>query len=396
MIFSILNFFRGYLIIEINGPFTERFINLAIRSNIFLWGIEKQNKNHAKMKISVRGFFHLRRAARKTKTKVKIVKRCGLPLFMHKHRKRKAFYAGFLIFALMLIFLSSFIWSVEIVGIEKTDEEALKAELKACGIDAGVLKYGHSLHEIQERLMLKVPTLSWIWVEIRGTRAIVSVKERIQKPEIFDKNTPCNLIAETDGVIENITVIYGNQVIKEGDIVKKGDLLVSGVYDTKYDGIRLLNAEGSIIATTWYEKKETFPLSRTVTEKTGNKDSRTFLKIFGKEIGLFFKKVKYNSFEEKNIYEKQIKLWGDLYLPITFKKIEFAELFKRNIDLSEEEAFVFYRDLLSEEIESGLSRDTQVLEKNAEYKVENGMITVSVTLRCREDIAEKRAIQTGG
>ena len=67
MLIKIINFLRGYLIIEVNGAFIERFINLAIRSKIYLWGIERTEKDKAVMRISVRGFHRIRKVAFKNK-----------------------------------------------------------------------------------------------------------------------------------------------------------------------------------------------------------------------------------------------------------------------------------------------------------------------------------------
>jgi len=396
MIFSLLNFLRGYLIIEVYGVFLERFINLAIKSNIFLWDIKKRSRNTATMKVSVRGFFHIRKAARKTRVKVKIIKRCGLPMFVHKHRKRKAFYIGFLIFVLIISLLTSFIWTVEIEKTSFVDEKLIRDELKACGIDVGVIKYGHSAHEIQDKLMMKIPSLSWIWVEIRGTRAIVSVKERTRKPEIFDKNTPCNIVAKYDGVIEKITAINGNQIALPGDVVKKGDLLISGVYDAKYDGVRLVNAEGTALATTWHTLKETFPLQRVATEQTGKNKKQIILSAGGKDIKIF--PLWGHGFEKFETTEenRQIKLWGDLYLPFKIKIKTINEIAEHTLKMSEYDAFVYYRDILIKSLEKELDDEVEILEKTAEHKLYGNNITVSVTLKCRCDIAEKRAIQTGG
>jgi len=395
MIFSAVNFFRGYLIIEVTGIFIERFINLAIKSNIFLWSIEKKTKNCATMKISIKGFFHIRKAVRKTKVKVKIIKRCGLPMFLHKYRKRKAFYIGFLICAAMLSALTSFVWSIEINGNERIDESLIREELKSCGISTGVLKYGHSSHKIQEEMMLKIPELSWFWVEIKGTRAIVSIKERMQKPEIFDKDSPCNLIAKCDGVIENANILNGNQVIKPGDVVKKGDLLVSGVYDTKYDGIRLLNSEGEVIAITWHSKSKTFPMQKTVTEPTGNSKTKAVINLFGMDMQIYpVGRIKYKTFTEET-NEKQLKLWGDLYLPVKIKTVTVSETTETVTKMTEDEAVGYYKEQIKNEILKEVG-GCEVLELSAEHYIRNNEITISVTLKCRENIAEKREIQVGG
>ena len=90
MILDFLYFLRGYLVIKVSGPFIERFINIATKNGILLRKITR-GKDSATMLISARGFKKIRSAARKTKTSVKIVEKCGLPLFLHKHRKRSFF-----------------------------------------------------------------------------------------------------------------------------------------------------------------------------------------------------------------------------------------------------------------------------------------------------------------
>lgn len=395
MIFKIFRFLKGYLIIEIRGQFLERFINLAIKSNIFLWDIEKTD-GLMTMKISPKGFKMIRRAARKTYTKVKIVKRCGLPLFLHKHRKRKAFYIGFLIFVIIISILTSFIWSVEIEDTNLVDKNFLRQKLKENGIYVGRIKYGHSSHEIQDKLMMEIPELSWIWIEIRGTRAIVSVRERTEKPEIYDKTTPYNVVAKYDGVIEKITATEGNQIAKEGDVVKKGDLLISGVFDAKYDGIRFANSNGSVIATVWNTKKQSFGLTRTVAEKTGKSVKNIFLSVAGKDIKIF--PLWGHGFEKFETTEKnrQIKLWGDLYLPFIIKTVNVSEITESTYKMNESEGFEFYRDLIIKEFEKEVLGEAEILEKTADYQINGDEIEVSVTFKCRRDIAEKRIIQTGG
>lgn len=395
MIFRFLSFLRGYLIIEVSGIFLERFINLAIKSNIFLWDIRKIQKNKATMKISVRGFFHIRKAVRKTGVDIKILKRCGIPLFVHKHRKRKAFYLGFLSFVLIIAFLTSFIWTVEIEETKSVDREMIREALYEKGIKAGALKYGHKIHAIQDKLMMEIPGISWIWVEIRGTRAIVSVRERTEKPEIFDKNQPCNIVANFDGVIEKITVINGEQVVQNGDVVKKGALLISGAYNGKYGGVRLVHSEGEVIATTWHSKEEAFPLEKVVSERTGEEQRQILVSFAGKDIKVFplFKK----DFKKAETTEKftQIRLFGDLYLPFGIKEVKAYEISESKIKMSEKEAFAYYKELLFKELIKEY-KDAEILEKTAEEETSGGKIKIKATIKCRQNIAGKTAIQTGG
>lgn len=393
MIFSLINFLRGYLTISVKGNFIERFINLAIKNNIYLWNIKMTGLGEAEVKISIRGFLKIRPVALKTGVRVRIKERHGLSMFMHRHRKRKAFYIGFFVFFAILVYLTSFIWSVEIVGNENTQAGIIERELRSCGIYSGALKYGHSSQKIKKEMLIKVPSLSWIWVEIKGTRAIVSVKERTEKPEIFDKNTPCNIIAARDGVIESTLIRDGIGVVESGDIVKKGDLLVSGVADSRYNGIRFINADGEIYATTWHEKSGTFPLSRSEFERTGNKKRKLILNAWGKDLQILpIGKIKYKSYDEE-INENKMKIWGDMYLPLTIKSGFIFETGEKIIKMSESEAASFYGEMLENEIKETLQENCSVSDREITYNKENDKITITVTLKCRENIAQKTVIE---
>ena len=391
MLIRIINFLRGYLIIEAKGAFIERFINLAIRSKIYLWGIERTDKDKAVMKISIRGFHRIRKAAFKTKTHVRIKEKKGLPLYLHKHRKRKAFLIGVAIFAAITVFLTSFIWSVEIEGSEKIDKNRVRDALRSCGIDAGVVKYNHDLREIQNEMMKKVPELSWIWVEIKGTRAKVSIKERTEKPEI-ESGAPCNVVARCDGVVLSTIVRDGQRMVSVGDVIEKGQLLISGVIEGS--DMQLRHAAGEIYAMTWHGKGGTFPLSKTVTEKTGNTYNRYSLSVGRISIPLYpWHRNPYKTFEISET-ENNLHLWGDMYLPLIFKTetIEETNVFEE--EMSAEGAALYYSEILYNEIQSGLLEGTQVLEKNMEYSENGNGIDLKCTLTCSEEIGEVRKIET--
>ena len=78
-------------------------------------------------------------------------------------------------------------------------------------------------------ILLKVDEIGWLSVNIIGSHANVEVKEKIEKPELEDNPSPCNIKASADGVITKITAGEGMSQVKKGSGVAKGDLLISGV-----------------------------------------------------------------------------------------------------------------------------------------------------------------------
>lgn len=368
----------------------ERFINLAIKSKIYLWDIEKKEKNKAEMKISIRGFHRIRKAAYRTKTRVRIKEKRGLPPYLHKRRKRKAFLFGIAVFIAAVILLTSFIWSVEIEGAEKIEKNSIRDALRSCGIGVGVVKYNHDKRVIQREMMKKVPGLSWIWVDIKGTRAIVTVKERTGKPEI-KSDDPCNIVASCDGVITRMIVRDGQKMVQEGDVVSKGQLLVSGVMEGAE--LQLRHADGEIYATTWHEKNGSFPLSKTESLKTGRVYKKHSVAVGGFSIPVYH--FKRSPYKDADVSEKEysLHLWGDLYLPLRLKTEVFEETNILKYDLTPQEAALYYSGELFAELEDGLSDGTKILDRDMQYvKTENG-IDLKCMLTCSENISETREIE---
>ncbi len=93
MLLKIIRYIKGYIRIRVIGYSAERFLNACSHKGIFLWGLKPVDGAY-EMNITIKGFRQLKPIIRKTGTKVVIVRRFGLPFFLHKYRKRKLFFGG--------------------------------------------------------------------------------------------------------------------------------------------------------------------------------------------------------------------------------------------------------------------------------------------------------------
>lgn len=80
MILKILQYIRGYLRIRITGYSTERFLNACSHKGIRLWNLQASG-NFYEMNITIQDFRQIRSIARKTGTRVAIIRRIGLLSF---------------------------------------------------------------------------------------------------------------------------------------------------------------------------------------------------------------------------------------------------------------------------------------------------------------------------
>ena len=77
----------GFVTIAIEGFFVERFMNMCFAQDIFLWNVKKKNSSLLCANISIKDFKEIKDIARKTKCKVKINRKKGVPFVFNKYKK---------------------------------------------------------------------------------------------------------------------------------------------------------------------------------------------------------------------------------------------------------------------------------------------------------------------
>ena len=314
----------GFVNISVEGFFTERFINSCFSNAIFLWDLKRENSTYLKVKISVKDFKKIKKIARITKCKVKIENKKGLPILMHKYRKRKIFLIAILVIAIFIFALSRFIWNIEIIGGNNIKEDEIRSLLSENGIEIGKRKGDFNLEKAINKIRMAREDISWIGIDIKGTNLIVKINEADKSPEIIDVNQVCNIIADKEGEISKLIVKQGTARVTVGDKVKIGDLLVEGVMEGKYTGNREVAAMADIEVKKRAEKEEKQKLVQDIEVKTGNEEKKIEIKFHKFKMN-FNKRV--SNFEKYDtiITAKKLKFFSNYYLPIEVSKITNLE-----------------------------------------------------------------------
>ena len=203
----LLNYIFGYLNIELEGYFVEKFINICISKRIFLWNIKRTKSTIAYANIGVKDFRKAVKIAKENRCKIKIKSKRGLPFLFNKYRKRKIFFVFLIFLIAAIIFLSNFIWNIEITGNDSISKEELAISLEQCGLKQGTLKNKINTKEIVDKIRLQRNDLAWIGIDIKGTNAIVRIVESTKKPNIIDENEYCNIVATKPGIIVKVNAI---------------------------------------------------------------------------------------------------------------------------------------------------------------------------------------------
>ena len=88
MIIKILfSYIMGYLSVTIQGYYIERFINLCRNNKIAIWHLKRNKEIQLDFRVGIHDFKLLREIAKKTKCKIKITSKRGLPFVLHRYKK---------------------------------------------------------------------------------------------------------------------------------------------------------------------------------------------------------------------------------------------------------------------------------------------------------------------
>lgn len=347
------------------------------------------------MKLSIGDFRELRPVVRKTKCKVHIIKRKGIPFILNKYKNRKAFVIGSGICIVTFFLISSFVWDISITGNSDVSTEFILERLKENGIKTGTLKYRIDTDDVAENMMLQVNDLARISVSLRGTRVYVDVTERTKPPVLIEKHIPCDIVASRDGVIYSIVAKEGLETVKIGDTVTKGQLLITG----KIDNVKnpelpplIVHSIGSVKARTWYEATAKIEQNLVKAKRTGLKKEMYSFVLFSKKFKLFHAKIPYNNSEHVEVIKK-LSLGANLALPFEVVVDQYYEyeLEQNKIDLATAKKLASEKAV--EMAQKQMPAHAEALKKNiTEFEDGKGVKAVRAIIECIEDIGTTQEI----
>ena len=292
-IIKLLRRLRGFVRFSLKGGFPERLISLASREGIKVRDIHKTNEGISAY-ASASDYKRLRRHARNCGCRMRVERKYGLPFFFQRNRKRKGLLLGAVAALILLILFSHSVWVIEINGNTKLSDGEILYALRQNGLYPGAPKNKVDIISVEQNTLLELPSLSWLAVSLKGSKAYVEVSDLTPPPEIIPLSAPCNIVASDAGTVLRISAFHGMATVSAGDSVAKGDLLVSGVTENG-NGI---HAIAEVIARVPIKIEVFVPFSSTVKEYTGKSVKKTTLHLLNLNIPLsFFKKMSYNKYD---------------------------------------------------------------------------------------------------
>ena len=358
----LLRYIIGYVRITVEGYYIERFINICTTNRILIWNLKREKGVRLHLNIGIKDFYTAVDIAKKLQCKIRIEKKRGIPFIINRYRKRKIFVIAVLIIFIVLCVSSNYIWNIDVQIEDNLQLNNIAKDIKDAGLKTGMKKKEINTEEIINKIRLKRSDISWIGISLKGTNAIVKVVKAKEAPNLIDEKEYCNIVAKKAGTITQIIAQNGTAQVKTGDMVQEGQILIQGTMEGKYTGVRYVHSLGEVKAIVQYTKTEKIQLKEEQKVKTGKKETKYGIKFNNFQINFYkpLSKFKiYDTIEE----EKKLRIFSNLYLPISVKEITNEEVEKISKEYSIEEAVEKGTEQLEKQIEEEIEQKQNILRK---------------------------------
>ncbi len=197
--------------------------------------------------------------------KINITSSSGLTNLLSKNHKRRGFVIGFIISALMLLYLSNIILKINITGCDFKTRAQIENYLSNRGIYYGDFIPLLDFDIIEADLHNTFENISFVDISSYNSSLNISVAMVSSHETVIpDNHHPSDIISTKDAQIVKVNVSSGQLMSIVGSGVKKGDLLVSGIVDNKKGEYMYYHS----IAQIWGKYNETIIFEQPLKEST--------------------------------------------------------------------------------------------------------------------------------
>lgn len=332
---------KGTIIVEVEGFFIERFINLCKLQNIEIMDIKYITAGLISFKTSSNSFGNIKKIADKTKCKAKIKKKKGIYFVLFRYKKRRIFVYLFGLLMGLLIFLSTFIYRINIIGNKRISDDKILEVLKKADVYVGKNRLLINERRAGNMLRTEIYDIAWVGIEIKGTKVNVKIVEKTLVDDKDNEKINGNIVANKSGVITKIIAENGTPRLLTGSYIEKGMVAIEGIIESELIGNVNVHAKGilRVKSTEMFEISEKYSIKEK--EYTGKKSygigfsfkdkqyllkylpkeyiyditkKEKGLKITGNSIRLLFNKYKeYKLITKIRSYEELVKICKDKY-----------------------------------------------------------------------------------
>lgn len=341
--------------IKVSGRNVYRFIDRLIKDKVYIYDLKIINIKNVIIKISYDDYLILK--DKKSIYDIDLLDVYG-KLKIKKYFKEHYVFIIFLIIGyVVLMFLSNFIFDIEVVHANFEIRELVYRELRKNGIEKYIFRKSYQeLENIEKNILDNNKTkIEWIEINRSGTKYIVRVEERkIDKGE--ERFEYQDIVSSKSGIITKVLAESGEIIKNTNDYIKDGEVVISGNI-TLPDGSSVLSrASGKVYAEVWYLVDVSYPYIYREEILTGRAKEVFLIKFLNKRISLF-------DFSKFNTFKKSDRiLFGDIFKFLSFIKEKQYEMIVIDEFYTKEEVVVKAVERAVTRVKDTLREDEQIIK----------------------------------
>ena len=376
--------------LEIISADPEGMLNQLMKQNIILWDVERASPILLRLRLSSSDVEKVFFWSEKAGGSVQILGVNGILYSLRSWLRRPVILFCLFFVTVLTLMLPERILFVDVSGNSRVPSRMILEAAQEQGLKFGASRRALRSEAVKNELLGSLNELEWVGVNTYGCRAVIQVRERKVQPEEI-QTAPSDLVASTDGIIEQIVVNRGTLLCKPGQAVRKDEKLISGYLDL---GIctRATGAQGEIYARTNRVVHAVLPAS-VLKRSPGQKEKTRIALIIGKKrINLYSNSGILPAGCGKMTYNYPLRLPGADALPVTLV-IERIVWYDIGNALRDQQRA---QQLMLNEAQRYLMNKCvagQILTHRTDVHYGQEQLSLLGVFQCREMIARQKAVE---
>lgn len=385
------HFLGGHCTVTITAPFLPRLLNLCATENLLFWGLHWKSATELSLSIPQNELESLTALVARQGGILSIEKESGFPLLLKRLRRRIGFILGMTLSLLAVTLLSRFVFVIEITGNQRVSSGEIRLALERAGLTSGTYGGGLPLSQMTQATLSQLEGISWMSINIHGTRATVQVVEATLAPKIPPTEGLFDIVSQANGIIESIQVHQGQALVEVGETVMVGQLLISGnvelpppLYSTEPSLWMSVPSSGSVWARTWHELTAVIPLTTRTKTDLGVTIHSYQLDLLGDVTSFFTHQLLFPTNYQK--IRSTFHLPELESVPISVIHMEETPYHLTEATLNREESRLLLETRLLSQLAFLVGEDGEIRSTSFQTVESNGLLSVTLSAECFEEI----------
>jgi len=368
--------------VSIKGRNINNYLKWLIKQSIELYNIKIIDYHELHIIIDKNNYKKLFKYSKIYK--INIIKEYGKLKIKTFIKKNLLIILSIILSIINLYFLSSIIFSIDIVSNNQLMTQVLNKELDKYGIKKYKIKKDITeLNNIKERILKdNNDILEWLEITESGTKYIVKFVERKKEKEI-NEYTYQSITASKNAIITDIRAYSGELNKKINDYINKDEVAINGILSKPDGSLIYTKSKGYIYGEVWYKVEVEYPYTYYEEKITGNHKDVLSFKLLNHKISLFpYKEYKEFKTKEKFLIKDIFSIFK-ISLDEEYENIIYDEIYTK------EEAIEKAKNIAKNKLLKGNNKILSIKDIIILNKEDlNSKIKISFFISVEEDITK--------